>query len=173
MKIIQYLLDFKQKHKGQLTTSLKDINNFCKDIKTFKGCYFKDTINSLKETGFYILALTPLKQLLKKSKTTHWICIVSLPKEILYLDSFGMDPDKKIYKLMKQTEKKCLISTWKYQDTETSYCGFLSIFFGILLSKKRGIKNIVACLENDCVRIKELLDYIEINKKGEEITENK
>ena len=100
------------------------IENYLKDYKRFKGCFFKDTLpEELEERCYYIVNIDDSDS---GKGGTHWCVLYCMnPNYILWFCPFGYPPPQEIedrFKIIKYNHKDI-------QDYESTACGYFCIAF--------------------------------------------
>ena len=67
---------------------------------------------------------------------SHFVCIISLPHLVLYIDSFGMPSIiSEITKFLSRLNKPVSYNTIQLQHLKSSFCGFYCILFVLFYDK--------------------------------------
>jgi hypothetical protein len=118
------------------TLSNFDINNKLSKVKNFLGCYMSDEllplINTIKFPSYIIINLDDAKNIFSDNSGTHWVCLIIESNKLIYIDSYGVYPDKPTLKFCKNICKKYDINELYYnkkqlQSLYSTSCGWWSV----------------------------------------------
>ena len=107
---------------------LSEIEEYCKNIKHFRGVYLRDNLPKLPnniEIG--ILNLDSIE-----NDGTHWTLFYKNENKCFYFDSFGHHPP---VELLDYFKKDVWYSTFLLQEIGTKYCGHLCVILVELIDK--------------------------------------
>ena len=100
-----------------------NFHDYYKGNALFGGVHSRDNVPRLKNK-FYIVNLDDYE-----GPGTHWIAIFNVYRdEIIYFDSFGVDPPEEILKKLLDVHKKMIMNTYRIQALNSENCGFFCIY---------------------------------------------
>ena len=114
-----------------------------KITRKWGGCYISDDVANMtpEEGKVYVINIdNEMNEKLRGERGivgTHWVAVANLRKrKILYFDSFGFPPPKRIEKFMKKSnnpgtgEPKLIeYNSRQIQDISESSCGYWAVWF--------------------------------------------
>lgn len=91
---------------------------------------------------------------------THWICIYNSPHldNIIFYDSFGIMPNKRIEKFLRTSNKKILMNSSMMQNFKSILCGYYCIYVLESLSKGKSFYDV--CYNLDQIPSNQNYDFI-------------
>jgi len=116
-----------------LTTSNVQIARYYKDEPRFQGVFSQSKPGlKLKKNSFMILNLDK-----PSGSGTHWVLVSSLNNKLIYMNSFGLEPDAEIIRIMRGNKSTPTIqyNTEDEQPISSSECGEWCIAQANLLLK--------------------------------------
>ena len=113
------------------------VNNL--EINHFKGCFYKDQLDSLEQNSSYILNLENEFDLYEnRNQGTHWVAVVTdFNKQVVYFDSFGQPIPKYVLNIFKRSGYKHGHTNKIIQNIKSDLCGYFSVAFIYFLTKHK------------------------------------
>ena len=101
------------------------IAELMRDVPGFKGVYALDELKNVsKEPGSFIYNTFP-----RAAGDGHWIACIITPDTIEHYDSFGEEPPAIFIDNFKNIGKQFKINNVKFQDVNSSNCGYFAMKF--------------------------------------------
>ena len=116
------------------------------EIKGFKGCYYKDKLNSIEPNSSYIINLhSEFNEKNERNTGSHWVALLTDDnKNAMYFDSYGLSPPKELNHLLKSNQYKVSNTKKNIQSLMSNLCVFFCLAFIYFLTKsKQRTKNII------------------------------
>jgi len=101
----------------------RQIDASLKDIKSYKGCIFKDAINRKTRNGSYVVNMDN-----SDGAGTHWCGLVLTTNIGYWYDSFGVHPPEET-KVLKRTNRKVYFNSDQLQSVIAKTCGAWCVDF--------------------------------------------
>lgn len=115
-------------------------------IKHFRGVFMRDTLpQSSRKSECGIVNLDSIE-----NKGTHWVGYWKNGENKYYFDSFGLFPP---IELQKYLGPQILSSTFKLQEINTNYCGYLCLYVLSCLSKGFTYEDVIFNLQKEFEKI--------------------
>lgn len=123
---------------GSLTNL--EIDQILHNIPGYKGTWSDDDIpltrNRPNSTSYYIVNLQHSSQ-----RGSHWCLIIEEKNRMVYLDPYGVVPDKDTLKWIKTRKKPLYYSKYDLQALSSNRCGFFCMYFILNHAGRKGRKN--------------------------------
>lgn len=107
-------------------TSNHDLNHKMRLIKGYKGAVSVDQIPPrLRKGESIIVNLEDSSQ-----GGSHWVCVIVLPKFVLYFCPFGGSPDPRVVSMMERSRGRRMIinTSSQYQMDDADSCGHFCVY---------------------------------------------
>jgi hypothetical protein len=110
----------------------------------YLGCISKDQLKHFdpKQNGYYVINIQSTNQGDKRG--SHWISLSVFSDYVCIMDSFGCYiMPKDIKEFAKRGKKKIYANDTKFQDLNSSVCGYWAILVSLLIEEGHSPKEII------------------------------
>ena len=102
-----------------------EISEYYSNEPRFNGVYSRDNLPKITKKGAYVINLDEYE-----NTGTHWIALFFKTNEVIYFDSFDIEPiPKEINKFIGSNNKKIKANIFRIQAYDSIMCGYFCIEF--------------------------------------------